>query len=69
MQLAQDDFDVVERPVLLSELYDAEEAFTTSSTKKVLPIVQISDLTIANGRVGPKSAFLLERFNDLVTSW
>jgi branched-chain amino acid aminotransferase len=69
IQLAQEDFDVIERPVLLSELYDAEEAFTTSSTKKVLPIVQISDLTIADGLVGPKSKFLLERFNDLVASW
>ncbi|QKZ11669.1 aminotransferase class IV [Spirosoma sp. KUDC1026] len=69
MQLAQEDFEVVERPVLLSELYDAEEAFTTSSTKNVLPIVQISDLTIADGLVGPKSKFLLERINDLVATW
>ncbi|GAB3757903.1 aminotransferase class IV [Spirosoma pomorum] len=69
MQLAQNDFEVIERPVLLSELYDADEAFTTSSTKKVLPIVQISDLSIGNGAVGDRSKFLLERFNDLVENW
>ena len=69
LQLAQPDFEIEERPVLLSELYDAEEAFTTSSTKKILPIVQIGELTIADGKPGPKSAYLLERFNELITSW
>jgi len=69
MQLAQTDFEVQERPVLLSELYDAEEAFTTSSTKKVLPITQIGELTVGDGYVGPKSKFLLERFNELVKNW
>ncbi|MCX6213536.1 aminotransferase class IV [Spirosoma sp.] len=69
MQLAQSDFEVEERPVLLSELYDADEAFTTSSTKKILPITQIGELTIGDGHVGPKSKFLLERFDELVKTW
>ncbi|WP_461130628.1 aminotransferase class IV [Spirosoma aerophilum] len=69
IQLAQSDFEVDERPVLLSELYDAEEAFTTSSTKKVMPITQIGDLTIGDGYVGPKSRFLLERFDELIKTW
>ena len=69
MQLAQADFEVEERPVLLSELYDADEAFTTSSTKKVLPITQIGELSVGDGHVGSTSRFLLERFNALVESW
>ncbi|MFD2573681.1 aminotransferase class IV [Spirosoma soli] len=69
IQLAQTDFKVEERPVLLSELYDADEAFTTSSTKKVLPITQIGELTIGDGHVGPKATFLLERFNDFIKNW
>lgn len=69
MQLAQSDFIIEERPVLLSELYDADEAFTTSSTKKVLPITQIGELTIGDGHVGPKSGFLLDRFDELVRNW
>ena len=69
MELAQADFQVEERPVLLSELYDADEAFTTSSTKKVLPITQISELTIGDGKVGPVSRLLLERFDALVNAW
>lgn len=69
LQLAQTDFQIEERPVLLSELYEASEAFTTSSTKKVLPIVQIGDLTIGDGQVGATSRFLLQQFNDLIETW
>lgn len=69
IQLAQSDFQVEERPLLLSELYDADEAFTTSSTKRVLPITQIGELTVGDGYVGPKSKFLLERFDELVKNW
>jgi branched-chain amino acid aminotransferase len=69
LKLAQRDFQVEERPVLLSELYDADEAFTTSSTKKVLPITQIGDLTIGDGHVGPISRTLLEQFNELIEAW
>lgn len=69
LQLAQPDFEIEERPVLLSELYDADEVFTTSTTKKVLPIVEIGDLTIADGKPGPKSAYLLERLNEVIASW
>lgn len=69
LQLAQNDFQIEERPVLLSELYDASEAFTTSSTKKVLPIVQIGELTIGDGTPGSTAKFLLERFDELVKTW
>ena len=69
MELAQADFQVEERAVLLSELYDANEAFTTSSTKKVLPITKIGELTIGDGRVGPASRFLVERFDSLTDVW
>ncbi len=69
LELAKTDFRVEERPVLLSELYDADEAFTTSSTKKVLPITQIGELTIGDGHVGRGATFLLERFDELIKNW
>ena len=62
MELAREDFRVEERPVLLSELYEANEAFTTSTLKMALPIVQIGELMIGNGKPGPKTALLRERF-------
>lgn len=62
LDLAATDFQIEERPVLLSDLYEATEVFTTSSNKKVLPIIQIGDLQIADGQVGPVSKELLRRF-------
>ncbi|WP_128545396.1 aminotransferase class IV [Larkinella soli] len=69
MHLAQNDFKVEECPVLLSDLYDADEAFTTSSTKKVLPITQVGDLTIADGRPGERTRYLLQEFEELARNW
>ncbi len=64
LSLAKADFQLDERPVLLSDLYEADEVFTTSSNKKVLPIVQIGDLQIGDGQVGPISKQLLARFRE-----
>jgi branched-subunit amino acid aminotransferase/4-amino-4-deoxychorismate lyase len=64
LDLTKADFQVEERPALLSDLYEADEVFTTSSNKKVLPIVQIGDLQIGNGQVGPVSKQLLVRFRE-----
>ncbi|MEZ0485870.1 aminotransferase class IV [Fibrella aquatica] len=62
LDLAKADFEIEERPVLLSEVYEAEEVFTTSTNKKVLPIVHVGDKQIGNGLVGPVSKQLLARF-------
>lgn len=62
IDLASTDFQIEERPVLLSEIPEADEVFTTSSNKKVLPIVQIGDQQIADGQVGPVAKQLLARY-------
>ncbi len=48
--------------IFLNDLPYIEEAFITSSTKEVLPIVQIDDLVIGNGAVGPITQALAKRF-------
>jgi len=69
LHLAKPDFLVEERPVLLSELYDADEVFTTSSTKHVLPITRIGDLAIADGLPGERTRYLQARFAELTANW
>ncbi|GAB3573003.1 D-amino-acid transaminase [Spirosoma luteolum] len=69
MQLAQADFSVVERPVRLTEIYEADEVFTTSSIKKVLPITQVGDHPVGDGQVGPKTRFLFEQISELIRNW
>jgi branched-chain amino acid aminotransferase len=45
-----------------ADLFGADEAFLTSSTRELVPIVQVDDRQIGNGQPGPVTAALLERF-------
>ena len=65
LELAMNIMGVEIRDVKLSEVTDAKEAFITSSTKGVLPIVQINDLIISDGRVGEWSMRLMQDFDKL----
>jgi branched-subunit amino acid aminotransferase/4-amino-4-deoxychorismate lyase len=69
LELAKNDFEIELRSVGFQETLDAEEVFTTSTTKRVLPISKIDDNIIGNGAIGPKTQFLLDKINDLVENW
>ena len=44
------------------DLFDADEAFFTSTTKELMPIVQVDDRTIGTGKPGPITQKLLSEF-------
>jgi len=44
----------------------ADEAFMTSSSKEITPVVQIDDWTIGDGKPGPRTYELEQRFIELV---
>lgn len=45
--------EVEERPIHMDELPSFEEAYLTSSIRSVMPIIQIDDIKIGTGTVGP----------------
>jgi len=45
-----------------ADLFGADEAFFTSTTKEIVPIVQVDDRTIGDGRVGPITRKLLAEY-------
>lgn len=49
---AQNNIEVAERKVTVAELRTSKEAFISSTTKGALPIVQIDDFKIGDGKVG-----------------
>ncbi|MBN3520329.1 aminotransferase class IV family protein [Algoriphagus lutimaris] len=53
------------RPVTLAESLEADEAFITSTTKVLLPVTQIDQHTIGNGKPGPVSLEILKKFREL----
>ncbi len=64
MGLAKNKFKVEERDVKVSELKIATEAFLTSTTREVLPVVRIDNVTIGNGNVGENTKWLMGIFKN-----
>lgn len=57
--------NVVIRPISLEEVWEAEEAFITSTTKVLLPVTQLDDRKIGTGKPGPVTMGILEKFRIL----
>lgn len=56
---------VDERPLREAELFDLDEAFTTSTTQGVMPVSEIDGRVIGNSRRGDVTTELQRRFDEL----
>jgi len=54
--------DVREHVLRDDDLFGADEAFLTSTTRELVPIVTVGDRAIGSGRPGPVTWKLLDRF-------
>lgn len=66
LDLARGRFPIEERAIQLDELALADEAFISSSSKEITPVVQIDDLAIGNGIPGTRTYELEQRFIEMV---
>jgi branched-chain amino acid aminotransferase len=57
--------NVVIRAISLEEVWEADEAFISSTTKILLPVTQVDERKIGNGKPGPMTMDILERFRVL----
>jgi len=55
-------YRLVERPFSLAEAKTAREAFLTSTTADLLPVVRIDGMPVADGKAGPLSRKLRETY-------
>ena len=61
LRLARDlQMEVIERPFTIAEAQAADEAFITSASGFVMPVVRIDDTVIGQGRPGARTVRLLE---------
>ncbi len=67
--LADTETPLVSGEVTLEEAYAAREAFLTSTTKGVMPVVRIDDRPVGDGRPGPATAFAAERLDAHRAAW
>ena len=66
LELARGRFAIEERPIFLDELPHIEEAFITSSSREITPVVQIDEIAIGNGRPGSRTTELEQRFIEMI---
>ena len=66
MELARNELglETVERSIVRSEMYLANEAFFTGTYAGVVPIVEIDNRKIGDGEIGPISAKLKDLYNQ-----
>ena len=64
VELAKKHYQVEEREVALKEIFEADEAFITSSTKRLMPVVDIDGSVIGDGKPGKITRHLEALFID-----
>jgi branched-chain amino acid aminotransferase len=60
---------VVERDIYFQEIKKFDEAFITSTTKEILPIVKIDNQKIGSGKVGEITNSLMNDFKEITDNW
>ena len=68
LELAQAQLPIQERSIGLSELATIQECFITSTTKEIMPIIQIDDQLIGTGQPGPATQRMQRAFQAYIAS-
>ena len=66
IEVARQVMEVEVRPFTIEEMWAAEEAFITSTTKGILAVTKIDNKVFGNGQPGEKTLFLVGRLNNLM---
>ena len=64
----QANIPVTEKALTRHDVYVADECFLTGSAAEVIPVVKVDDRLIGDGKPGPMTHDLAERFRKLVRS-
>ncbi len=59
-------YKVTERSIPLEEMYNADEVFLTGTTTEVMPLIEIDDKIIADGKPGEITLRLFKRYRELL---
>lgn len=65
----ENDFNVCEREIKISELFSANEMFLTASNKDIVPVVKVNGKKIGNGKVGKTTKDLMKIFQNFAENY
>jgi len=67
LELARDlGIEAVEREIPEADLFQAEEAFLTTSVREIVPLTSIDDKPVGSGKPGPVTSRLMAAYKELV---
>ncbi len=69
LELAAGKYEIEEREIKTEEINDCTEAFITGTTKKIIPVVQVNDFIIGDGKPGANTVKIMRHFDDYVKGW
>jgi branched-chain amino acid aminotransferase len=58
-------YDVIERNLTVTELYNADEAFLTGTGAEIVPVREVNKRRIGEGRMGPITGKIWEEFKKI----
>lgn len=69
LDILKDEFEIEIRDIDRSELEKADEAFISASNKEIVPVVKINDMTVGDGKIGPKVRRVTEIFANYTAEY
>ncbi len=66
LEVAAELLPICLEPVRLGQIADLDEAFITSSSREIMPVIEIDGVPIGGGRPGPQTRRLLRRYRARV---
>ena len=69
LERAKNILDIELRDVKRSELFEFDEVFIAASNKEIIPVIQINDKTIADGKPGKFTMEILQDFAKYTTAY
>jgi branched-chain amino acid aminotransferase len=69
LDLAKDTYNVDLRHIDMNELKDFDEIFISASNKEIVPIIRVNDMTVADGKPGPQTRNIMNRFRKYTDAY
>lgn len=68
LELARERHEIELCDIMLDDAFAADEAFLTSTTRGVVPIVRLDDSALGDGAVGPVVSVIMTRYREAISS-